>query len=136
MGRLITIGELAIAASVPASTVRYYERQGILAPSRRSASNYRLYSEHDVYRLRFIRAAKSSGFTLDDITELLRPAPCRNVQELIRERLQRVELQIRELRHIEDVLHGSLEVCREHEESGRCGVIDTLSASARPEETR
>ncbi len=131
MGRLFTIGELAKAASVPASTVRYYEREGILKPTRRSPSNYRLYTEDDVYRLRFIRAAKSTGFTLQDVTELLRPAPCRTVQELIRERLERVELQMKELRHLQDVLHGSLEACREHEESGRCGVIDTLSASVR-----
>ncbi len=131
MGRLFTIGELAKAASVPASTVRYYERQGILKPSRRSPSNYRLYTEDDVYRLRFIRAAKSTGFTLKDVTELLRPAPCRTVQELIGERLERVELQMKELRHLQDVLQGSLKACREHEESGRCGVIDTLSASVR-----
>jgi MerR family mercuric resistance operon transcriptional regulator len=41
---MVTIGELAKAAEVPISTVRYYERAGILKAHRRSASNYRLSS--------------------------------------------------------------------------------------------
>ncbi len=73
--RLFTIGELAKSAKVPTSTVRYYEREGILKPSGRSASNYRLYSQEDLYRLRFIRSAQATGFTLADVTVLLRPAP-------------------------------------------------------------
>ena len=85
--RLFTIGELAKSAGVPTSTVRYYEREGILKPSGRSASNYRLYSEEDLYRLRFIRAAQATGFTLADVTVLLRPAACGDVQERIENRL-------------------------------------------------
>ena len=131
MGRLFTIGEIAEAVDVPTSTVRYYERQGILKPSRRSVSNYRLYTEEDVQRLRFIRAAQATGFTLNDVTELLLPAPCGKVQKLIEERLETVAGRLRELRHFQRVLKGSLETCRDHEESGRCEVIDTLSTSAR-----
>ena len=71
---MFTIGELAKAAGVPTSTVRYYEREGILRPAGRNGSNYRLYSREDVERLCFIRAAQGTGFTLRDVTELLRPA--------------------------------------------------------------
>ncbi len=128
---LFTIGELAKSAGVPTSTVRYYEREGILKPSGRSASNYRLYSEEDLYRLRFIRAAQATGFTLADVTVLLRPAPCGNVQERIENRLEQVAKRMSELRHVQRVLRRSLETCREHQRSGRCRVVDTLSASAR-----
>ncbi len=131
MGRLFTIGELAEAAGVPTSTVRYYEREGILKPRRRSPSNYRLYAEEDVHRLRFIRAAQSTGFSLRDVTELLRPARCGRVQELIENRLETVAARMKELRHVQRVLRTSLETCQEHEETGRCRVIDSLSASAR-----
>ncbi len=131
MGRLFTIGELAEAADVPTSTVRYYEREGILKPRRRSPSNYRLYAEEDVHRLRFIRAAQSTGFSLRDVTELLRPARCGRVQELIENRLETVAARMKELRHVQRVLRTSLETCQEHEETGRCRVIDSLSASAR-----
>jgi MerR family mercuric resistance operon transcriptional regulator len=127
----LTIGELARAAGVPTSTVRYYEREGILKPRARSYSNYRLYSQEDVHRLRFIRAAQATGFTLQDVTELLRPAHCHRVQDLIEARLQTVSARLRELRHVQRVLRASLRACREHEQTGRCQVIDSLSAASR-----
>ena len=114
MGGKVTIGELAQAADVPTSTVRYYERAGILRPSGRSASNYRLYSEADLHRLRFIRAAQATGFTLEDIVELLHPAPCRKVQELIEHRLQNIDVRIKELRHVRQVLKSAHDSCRKH----------------------
>ncbi len=127
----LTIGQLADGAGVPASTVRYYERAGLLRPSARSAANYRLYTSEDLQRLRFIRAAQATGFTLDDIRELLRPAPCGRVQARIEARLGDVENRIHELQHVRRVLAAALAVCRQHEASGRCGVLDSISASAR-----
>ena len=109
----------------------YYERAGILKPRRRSASNYRLYSEEDAERLRFIRAAQATGFTLGDVKELLRPAPCGRVQGVIEGRLEAVEARMRELRHVRRVLRRSLEECREHERTGRCRVVDELSTRAK-----
>ncbi len=87
MATNLTIGELAEAAGVPTSTVRYYERTGILKPGGRSPGNYRVYSESELERLRFIRAAQATGFTLGDIKALLRPAGCTKVQGVIQERL-------------------------------------------------
>ena len=131
MRERITIGELARAADVPTSTVRYYERQRLLRPSGRSVSNYRLYSQEDLERLRFIRAAQATGFTLGDITKLLRPAPCGKVQTLIEERLGQVAARMKELRHVQRVLNASLKTCQEHDTSGRCQVVDDLTARAR-----
>jgi len=127
----LTIGELAKAAEVPTSTVRYYERAGILRPSGRSAGNYRVYSATELERLRFIRAAKATGFTLDDIRSLLRPAACGKVQSLIEQRLSDVSERMRELRHVQKVLRASLSECREHEETGRCRVVDELTARSK-----
>lgn len=127
----LTIGELARAAEVPTSTVRFYEREGLLRPSGRSASNYRLYAEEDLERLRFIRAAQATGFTLGDVKALLRPAPCGRVQSLIEHRLDEVSRRMAELRHVKRVLERSLRTCHEHAPSGRCKVVDDLSSSAR-----
>ncbi len=127
----LTIGELAAAAGVPTSTIRYYERTRLLRPSSRSASNYRLYSQGDLERLRFIRAAQATGFTLGDVTKLLRPAPCGSVQRLIEERLAEVTTRMKELRHVQKVLRTALEECRDHQKSGRCKVVDDLSARSR-----
>ncbi len=131
MSGRIAIGDLAKAADVPVSTVRYYERIGLLRRPPRSVSNYRLYSEEDVYRVRFIRAAQATGFTLDDMAELLKPSSCGTVQRRIEKRLGEVSARMKDLRHVERVLNTALTTCREHEPTGRCGVIDTLSASAR-----
>ena len=127
----LKIGEVATAAGVPASTVRYYERTGLVRRPPRSASNYRLYREEDVVRVRFIKAAQATGFTLDDVAELLKPSPCSKVRGRIEERLREVSARMKDLRHVQRVLKRALITCQEHEPTGRCGVIDTLSASAR-----
>ena len=127
----LTIGELAAAVDLPTSTIRYYEREKLLTPSARSPSNYRLYSADDLARLRFIRAAKATGFTLNDVTKLLRPAPCGSVQVLIEERLEEVGERMKELRHVQKVLRAALEECKSHELSGRCKVVDDLTANTK-----
>ncbi len=131
MSARLTIGELAKAGGVPTSTVRYYERAGLLRPAVRSAGNYRLYTDEDLQRLRFVRAAQATGFTLDDITHLLRPSSCHRVQQLIDDRLGQVEVRMKELRHVRRVLRQSLEQCRAHEATGRCAVVAELSARAK-----
>jgi len=68
----LTIGRLAAAAGVRIDTVRFYERAGLLKKPQRTAAGYRLYAEADAGRLRFIRRAKALGFSLHEITELLR----------------------------------------------------------------
>ena len=83
--RQLTIGQLARTMQIAASTIRYYERIGLLLPDERSGGNYRLYTETSLRRLRFIRAAQSVGFTLDDIQTLLgaqngTEPSCREVQ--------------------------------------------------------
>ena len=132
MAKKLTIGELANEAGVPSSTIRYYERAGLLRPSARSAANYRLYSESELERLRFIRAAQATGFTLDDVKALLRPAGCAKVQALIEERLSEVGERMKELRHVQKVLREALAECHEHEATGRCRVVDELTARSKP----
>jgi DNA-binding transcriptional MerR regulator len=67
----MNIGQLARQAGVPIDTVRYYERQQLLPTAARSAGGYRIFGEPDLRRLRFIRRAKTLGFSLEEIAELL-----------------------------------------------------------------
>ena len=134
MSRQYKIGELARAAEVPTSTVRHYERIGLLKPAGRTPHNYRYYSDEAVERLRFIRAAQTSGFTLDNIEALLElrgdaHAPNERVQGLIRQRLGEVEGRLRDLRHVRDVLRSSLKTCQRGEGDGVCDVLDSLNSS-------
>jgi DNA-binding transcriptional MerR regulator len=135
MRALYTIGQLARAAGVPTSTVRYYERIGLLHPDARTAGNYRLYSEEALERLHFIRAAQTTGFTLEDITVLIQlrnatPHVCQEVQLLIEERLSDLQRRMADLRHVQRVLKSTLKTCREMQWSGRCHIIDTLTMTS------
>ncbi len=60
----LTIGRLAKQAGLGIETVRFYERQGLIDPPPRTDSNYRIYPEEEVNRLKFIKRAKDLGFTL------------------------------------------------------------------------
>lgn len=129
-----TIGQIAKAADVPTSTVRYYERRGLLKPEGRSDGNYRLYSEESLRRLRFVRSAQAAGFTLSDIALLLRfrdgdVSPCRKVQDLITARLERVARQVEQLQQVDRMLRKWLTVCRRTQRTGRCGVLEELTAA-------
>ncbi len=133
MGQRLTIGALAKQAGVPTSTVRYYERRGLLRPDGRSEGNYRIYGEEALDRLQFLRSAQAAGFTLSDISALLQfrdgdTAPCKEVQDLITVRLAQVVEQIDHLKLVERMLGKWRTVCREAERSGRCGVLEGLAA--------
>ncbi len=130
-----TIGRLAREAGVPTSTVRYYERSRLLRPDGRTEGNYRVYGQEALGRLRFIRAAQAIGLALTDITTLLdfrdgRTAPCREVQTLIEERLSELKKRLVELRHVQAVLHSSLQMCRRTERRGHCEVMERLNVAA------
>ena len=65
------ISQLADSAGVPASTVRYYERVGLMALPDRTASGYRDYGEDAAGRLLFITRARRMGLSCEQITELI-----------------------------------------------------------------
>jgi DNA-binding transcriptional MerR regulator len=67
----VRISELAESAGVPASTVRYYERVGLLALPARTSSGYRDYGEDDAARLLFIARARRMGLSCEQITALV-----------------------------------------------------------------
>ncbi len=130
-----TIGELAQAAEVPTSTLRYYERIGLVQPAGRSAGNYRYYNEDALEQLRFIRSAQAIGFRLGDVQTLIdlrdgSTAPCQEVQELIQERLADASKRMKDLRRVQRVLKSSLELCRKAERTGRCEVLNSLTTKA------
>ncbi len=128
-----TIGQLAKAANVPASTIRYYERRGLVLPTSRSDGNYRLFDAETLDRLMFVRSAQGAGFTLSDIAELLslredRGAPCDEVQRLIASRLDQVVEQIKHLEAVDGMLRDWLKVCKGAQRSGKCAVLIGLQS--------
>ena len=82
----MTIGQLAAAAGLTRSAIRYYEQLRLLPRAARTASGYRLFPAQSVRRLRLIRAARLFGFSLREIAQFVSTrdsggVPCRAVRE-------------------------------------------------------
>jgi MerR family transcriptional regulator, copper efflux regulator len=71
-GTLFNIGEAAARSGVSAKMLRHYESLGLLPQIARTEAGYRLYSDKEVHTLRFIRRARDLGFSIPEITELLK----------------------------------------------------------------
>lgn len=71
--QVLRIGQLAKQAGVNVQTIRFYEREGLLAPPSRTASGYRAYTVSDLERVRVIRICQKVGFTLKDVKVVLEP---------------------------------------------------------------
>ncbi|MDH3601502.1 MAG: MerR family transcriptional regulator [Candidatus Tectomicrobia bacterium] len=131
-----TISQLARAAGVPTSTLRYYERVGLVCPTGRAENNYRVYTRDMLQRVHFIRAAQATGLTLDDVRTLLalndgEMALCQEVQPLIAKRLDEVSQRLKEMRQVQRILQSMLAQCREQEPDALCHVVDQFSAEPR-----
>ena len=129
---LSTIGRIAEAVGVATSTLRYYEREGLLTPADRSPAGYRLYDPNAVAQLRFIRSAQSVGFSLEDIKALLaldERTSCKQVQGMIEERLADVSGRIAELKSIQRTLTDALGRCRKSRRG--CPVLSELRGTDR-----
>ena len=130
-----TIGQLAKAVNVPASTLRFYERARLLAPTARSDGNYRQYDSAALERLRFIRAAQATGFSIEDIRELLSlthsdDPPCDDVMSLMSNRLAEVRERLKKLRHVERVLSRTLKECCTGKSIDLCREITRLKRAS------
>jgi DNA-binding transcriptional MerR regulator len=111
-----SIGQLAKVAHVAISTIRYYEREGLLKPDGRSGANYRLYTQRSRQRLEFIRSAQAVGLSLGDVEKMLRaaqdsPEPCREVVQLAERRLAEVRQTLVNLKTVERTLARAVRNC-------------------------
>ena len=95
-------GELARLTSVSADTLRHYEKLGILATSPRTTAGYRMFPQTAVGRVQLAQRALQLGFSLHELSEILRirdngGAPCRRVLNLAEEKLRSLDKQIEQL---------------------------------------
>lgn len=108
---MLTIGKLAAQTDLSTNALRFYEREGLIQPSSKSPSGYRLYGEDAVARVGFIKHAQHCGFTLTEINELLTlraqdSACCDDVRRLAVDKKLQLEGKIRAMK----VMSGALDL--------------------------
>ncbi|MBZ9558198.1 MULTISPECIES: MerR family transcriptional regulator [Modicisalibacter] len=107
------VGELARTAGVTAETVRHYTREGLLRPQRDPGNGYQLFDQASLNRLRFIQRARTLGFSLKEIGEILDHAdhgdsPCPMVRDLLATRLPEIRQRIVELERLAARMESAL----------------------------
>jgi MerR family mercuric resistance operon transcriptional regulator len=110
--------------------MRFYERAGLLPKPMRTASNYRLYPDEAVTRIRFIRRAQQLGFTLKEIKDLLelrvsRRRSCAEVRSHAEAKITDIEARMRSLRQMSRALRRLAHECESHG-GGECPLLKHL----------
>lgn len=112
----LTIGKIAGLAQVSADTLRYYERERLIAPTAKSASGYRLYEREALQRIQFIKQAQQCGFNLAEIRSLLAlrgsdAACCRDVRRVALEKKLQLEAKIKAMKVMSKALSQLVKEC-------------------------
>lgn len=130
----LKIGELAALSKVSRDTLRFYEKHGLITPSARNASGYRLYSDADVHRISFIISAKEVGFTLNEIHQLLKlevtkdEKSCQDVKQFVDDKIAVVNQRLAEIKRIKTSLQTlSSACCGGDKPATHCTILEALS---------
>lgn len=112
----MNIGQAAKASGVTAKMIRYYESIELIKAGKRTDAGYRIYGDNDVHTLRFIKRARSLGFSLEQISDLLSlwQDPARasaDVKAIAQEHVAQLEQRIRELTEMRDTLNELAHAC-------------------------
>jgi len=129
---VLTIGRLAAAAAVGVETIRYYQQRGLL-PVPATVGAYRYYPTALIERIRFVKRAQELGFSLDEISELLRledGSDRQSVRRISAARLDQIEKKLADLRRMQKALKHLLSQCEHTSSSLPCPIIATLGHHA------
>lgn len=131
MRESFNIGVAANASGVSAKMIRHYESIGLLSEVQRSNGNYRIYGEQDIHNLRFIHRARSLGFPLETIRELLalwrnRQRSSSQVKKLALTHVENLELKIRAMQEMAATLHHLAHHCQ-GDDRPDCPILENLA---------
>ena len=132
----MNIGEAAEKAGVTPKMVRHYEALGLLPKVHRTESGYRVYGESEVHTLRFIKRSRDLGFSIPEISELLklwqdRRRPSSSVKKVASAHLAELDRKIQEMESMRKTL-GHLIHCCHGDDRPECPILDDLERFATP----
>ena len=127
----MNIGEAAAQSGVSAKMIRYYESIELIAAGRRSDAGYRLYGDKDVHALRFVKRARSLGFSLDQIRDLLSlwqntSRASGDVKQIALGHVTQLNQRIAELTEMRDTLQDLARCCH-GDDRPDCPILQSLS---------
>ena len=139
--RPLHTGELARQAGVNVETLRFYEREGLLAEPPRRPSGYRAYPPEAVDLVLFIQRAKQLGFSLKEVKELLalREVPratCGDVVVIAERKVADIDAKISDLRAMRVALTKLLKECPGSAPIAQCPIIESLAGGGRKAKQR
>lgn len=125
------IGEAAALTGVSAKMIRHYEATGLIPAANRTFANYRLYNDADLHRLRFIKRARTLGFSMKQIEQLLGlwSDPARSsaeVKQLAIAHAAELEARIREMQAMQRTLQSLARHCH-GDQRPDCPILDDLA---------
>ncbi|QNP48468.1 MerR family transcriptional regulator [Diaphorobacter aerolatus] len=128
------IGDAARLSGIPAASIRYYEKEGLLPEQARAGNQYRLYTDDEIHRLRFVRLCRAMDMSLGEVRTLLAldhraaqgdaHAACVTLDE----HLEHVRTRLAELQTLEQELLSLRGRC--DGTGGHCHVIEALHERA------
>jgi DNA-binding transcriptional MerR regulator len=134
---VLTIGEAAAATGVPATTLRYYDRMGLVRPGR-GPGGRRRYPPEALDQLRFIRMCQALGCSLDEVAVIMGPAGAGGRAAMARRKLADAEARIAELETVAAALRHLAECPHNPGDERECGrtVRDAMARSAERQRSR
>lgn len=127
---IMNIGEVSRASGLPIKTIRYYEDMGLIAPHRQE-NGYRVFNDHNLYKLKFLRRSRSLGFSVKECSKLLElyDDPDRTsaqVKNITQHRLSDIERKIEKLQVIRSALKRMVGSCRGSDDR-KCAILDSIA---------
>lgn len=125
----LSIGAVATSAGVNVETIRFYQRKGLVPEPTRSYGRIRRYGAPDVARIKFVKSAQRLGFSLEEVTGLLRledGSHCDEARAKAEQKLADVRARLRDLRRMEAVLRRLIAECCTSKGTVSCPLIAAL----------
>lgn len=125
------IGELSKRSNCSIQTIRYYEKEGLLAQAQRSEGNFRLYDNQALQHLLFIKHCRNLDISLSEIKELIQlkvnpSLQCKNINQIFDNHIEQVNLKIQGLNQLKVQLQDLRQNCTDKQTIESCGILHKL----------
>ena len=112
-----TISQVAKEANVNIATIRYYERNSLIAEPERNDSGYRQYTYEVIERIRFIKSSQELGFSLKEIKQILslktnNELHCGDTVNFTKTKIKEIEVKINKLTEMKGLLENLILTCQ------------------------